>query len=494
MSNTMAKQGGSGSDKASPASTSPREAMLAVLQRQREAFLRELPVSAELRKDRLRRTVDLVVANKERLAKALCSDFGQRSATSTMLTDIMTTVRPLRHAIKHVEAWMKPESRPLDLPLRIFGARAHVEYQPKGVIGVIAPWNLPIMLIFTPLAQAFAAGNRAMVKPSEFTPCTSELVTELVQRHFDPAELAMFPGDQEVGRAFAGLPFDHLLFTGATAIGRHILHAAADNLVPTTLELGGKSPVIVGESADTRRTTQRVMMGKLMNAGQICLAPDYLLVPKGREEAVVQGLTQAVTAMYPTMLENEDYTSIINRRHRERLQSLVADAREHGAEVVEINPAKEDFTAAAVTKLPVYILRKVNERMRVTREEIFGPVLPVLTYEHIDEAIDYVNRGERPLGLYYFGDSRDEERRVLDRTVSGGVTVNDVLFHGAAEELPFGGIGASGMGAYHGREGFRTFSHAKGIYHQPRIDLSGLVGFRPPYGSKTRKTLKREVG
>lgn len=496
MSSTGAGQGGSvvSCDRTEPADSSPQAAMREVLRRQREAFLRELPVSAEVRKDRLRRTIDLVSTNRERLARALASDFGQRSLTSTMLTDIMTTVRPLRHALKHLEAWMKPEARPLDLPLRLFGAKARVEYQPKGVIGVIAPWNLPINLIFTPLAQIFAAGNRAMVKPSEFTPETSALVAELVQQRFDASELALFPGDQEVGQAFAGLPFDHLIFTGATSIGRHILRAAAENLVPTTLELGGKSPVIIGESADLRRTTQRVMMGKLMNAGQVCLAPDYLLVPRAREAELVQGITQAVTSMYPTMLANEDYTSIINRRHRDRLQALVKDAQDKGAEVVVVNPAREDFNTDAVNKLPVHILRKVDERMRVTQEEIFGPLLPVLTYERIEEAIDYVNRRDRPLGLYYFGEDREEERRVLARTISGGVTVNDVIFHGTVDQLPFGGIGASGMGAYHGLEGFRTFSHAKGIYHQPRVDLAGLAGLRPPYSDKTRKTLKREIG
>lgn len=468
--------------------------MYKILKRQRAAFTAELPVGAEIRKDRLKRAIDLVKSNRHELAKALSDDFGHRSQMQTMVTDIMSTVGPLKHALKHVDKWMKPEKRKLDFPLGLLGAKARVEYQPKGVVGVISPWNFPVNLTFGPLAQIFAAGNRAMVKPSEYTPETSALMAELAAKYFDETELAFVNGGPEVGKAFAELPFDHLLFTGATAIAKHILHAAAENLVPVTLELGGKSPVIMGESADIERTAGRVAMGKMMNAGQICLAPDYMLVPKDREGAVVEGLTSAVAEMYPTLLANDDYTAVVNGRHFERLQGLVADARDKGAEIVTVNPANEDFEEDNVGKMPLHIIRNPSDDMKVMQEEIFGPLLPIKTYETATDAIEYVNDRDRPLGLYYFGEDSDEERKVLDKTISGGVTVNDVIFHVSAEDLPFGGIGPSGMGSYHGFDGFRTFSHAKSVYTQPKIDLAGLAGFKPPYGEKTQKAVKRQIG
>ncbi|MDC0668360.1 coniferyl aldehyde dehydrogenase [Nannocystis radixulma] len=467
--------------------------MREILRRQRETFTAELPVGASIRKQRLQRAIDLVVSNRDRFAQALSADFGHRSATQSMITDIMSTVKSLKHALKSVDRWMRPEKRKLDFPLALLGARAQVEYQPKGVVGVISPWNFPVFLTFGPLAQIFAAGNRAMVKPSEHTPRTSETMRDLAAQYFPEHELAFVLGGPAVGKAFAGLAFDHLIFTGGTGIARHVLHAAADNLVPTTLELGGKSPVIVGESADLARTSERVAMGKMLNAGQICLAPDYMLVPKAKEASLVAALQQAVARLYPTLLANEDYTSVVDSRHRERLQGLIDDAKARGAEVIAVNPGNEDFAAASGNKMPLHIIRNTTPEMRVMREEIFGPILPIMTYNRTEEAIAHVNAGERPLALYYFGEDPDEERRVVERTVSGGVTLNDVIFHAMPEDLPFGGIGPSGMGSYHGFDGFKTFSHTKAVYRQPKLDLAGLAGLKPPYGEKTRKALKREI-
>jgi coniferyl-aldehyde dehydrogenase len=435
----------------------------------------------------------MLVENAESFCSALSADFGHRSREQTMLTDVVASVRTLKHARKHVDRWMRPERRKLDFPLGLLGARARVDYQPKGVVGIISPWNFPVQLTMTPLAGILAAGNRAMVKSSEFTPRTAALFEDIAGRYFDQAELAFVSGEADVGRAFSALPFDHLLFTGATGVGRHILHAAADNLTPVTLELGGKSPTIIGRSADIARATERIAIGKLMNAGQICLAPDYLLVPDDREDAVIAGLTSAASALYPRLLDNPDYTAIVNERHHVRLQSYLDDARAKGGEVIEINPAGEDFAASNGTKMPFFIVRNPSDDMAVMQDEIFGPVLPVRRYGTIDDAIDFVNRRDRPLGLYYFGNDPAEERRVLDRTISGGVTVNDVIFHISAEELPFGGIGPSGMGAYHGFDGFRTFSHARAVYRQPKIDIARLAGFRPPYGATTAKTIAREL-
>jgi len=461
--------------------------------RQRAAFDAELPVSAAARRDRLKRCMSMMKAHGEDFAAAMSEDFGHRSRAQSMLTDIAASIAPARQALKHLDRWMQPEKRSVQFPLGLLGAKARVEFQPKGVVGVISPWNFPVQLTMAPLAGIFAAGNRAMVKSSEFTPVTAALFESVAPNFFAEDELAFFSGGPEVGQAFAKLPFDHLIFTGATGIGKHILHAAADNLTPVTLELGGKSPVIIGGSADMKRAAERIAIGKMMNAGQICLAPDYLMVPRDREDELIGEMTKAVSVMYPTLLTNDDYTSVVNARHRDRLRGYLDDARAKGAEVIEINPANEDFAASNGNKMPLYLVRNPTDDMTVMQEEIFGPILPIKSVASTDEAIGYVNAHDRPLGLYYFGTDAAEERRVMERTISGGVTVNDVIFHVSMEDLPFGGVGPSGMGSYHGQDGFKTFSHAKSIYSQPRIDVAKLAGLKPPYGASTRKTVAREL-
>ena len=468
--------------------------MTATLQAQRTAFVAELPVSMSVRRDRLQRARAMIKEGASRYCDALSEDFGHRSREQSMLTDIAGSIGPIDHALKNMERWAKREKRPVQFPLGLLGAKGWIEYQPKGVIGVIAPWNFPVNLVMGPVAGAFAAGNRVMVKTSEFTPATAALFEELAARYFAHEELAFFAGGPEVGKAFAELPFDHLLFTGATGIGRHILHAAADNLTPVTLELGGKSPAIIGTGADLRQAGERIAMGKMLNAGQICLAPDYVLTPAAQEEAIVASLTAAATAMYPSVIGNPDYTSVVNDRHHQRLNDWIEDARAKGARVEVVNPAGEDFAGSNSRKMPLHIVRNVTDDMTLMQEEIFGPVLPIVTYDGIDLAIDRVNRRDRPLGLYYFGRDEDERRRVLDRTISGGVTLDDVVFHVSMEELPFGGIGPSGMGAYHGRDGFKTFSHAKAVFQQSRIDVAKLAGLKPPYGPKLRKTVAKQIG
>jgi coniferyl-aldehyde dehydrogenase len=462
-----------------------------LLERQRAAFMADLPVSLAVRRDRLRRAAAMIGDNAARFCDALSEDFGHRSRDQSMITDIAASVAPLRHAEKHVRRWMRAERRPVMFPLGLLGARGRIEYQPKGVVGIIAPWNFPVQLVMAPLAGVFAAGNRAMVKTSEFTPVTGALFEELAGQYFDPLELAFFGGGPEVGAAFAALPFDHLLFTGATGIGRHILHAAADNLTPVTLELGGKSPVIVGRSADIAQTAERVVLGKMMNAGQVCLAPDYMLVPAEREAEMVDALQAAALRMYPRVTRNEDYTAIINDRHHDRLTGWIEDARAKGGTVIAVGA---DAAPSNARKLPLHIVRDPTDDMMVMQEEIFGPILPVRKYETIDTAIAEVNRRDRPLALYYFGRDASERRQVLDRTISGGVTLDDVIFHVGQEELPFGGVGPSGMGAYHGEIGFRTFSHARAVFRQSLLDVAGLGGLKPPYGKRTRATIARQLG
>ena len=466
-----------------------RQALNAVLERQREAFLAARPEPLRVRHDRLVRLKSLLVDNGDALAAAMSADFGNRSRDMSMMSDVVAAVSLVNYCLRHLARWSRPEKRRPNFPLGLFGARAEVRLEPKGVVGIVSPWNFPVGLTMNPLSQALGAGNRAMIKPSEFTERTSQTMAELIGRYFAEEEVAVITGGADVGQAFCGLRFDHLLFTGATSVGRHVMRAAADNLVPVTLELGGKSPAIVGRSANLDRAAGRIALGKMINAGQICLAPDYVLVPEALERPAIEALSAHAAQMYPTLLGNDDYAAIINVRHRERLKALVADAVGKGAEAIEVNPTGEDFASANANKLPLTILRNVDNRMRAMQEEIFGPLLPVRTYRAIDEAIDYVNAHDHPLGLYYFGEDKVEEERVLTRTISGGATVNDVMFHVSMDDLPFGGIGASGMGSYHGPEGFRTFSHARAVYRQPAFDLTRLMGVRPPYGAKIRRTI-----
>ena len=462
--------------------------MRAVLDRQRAAHLKEGAPSAEKRIDWLDRAIGLLVGHKEAIAESLREDFGHRSVHATLLTDVSGSIGPLKHAKENLGKWMKREKRKVSPAiLGLLGAKAYVEYQPKGTIGIISPWNFPVNLTFTPLAGVFAAGNRTMIKPSEFTPRTSELMARMFASAYDETEVAVFTGGADVGGAFSRLPFDHLLFTGATSIAYHVMKAAAENLVPTTLELGGKSPVIVGDSADIALTAKRVMMGKTLNAGQICLAPDYVMVPQNKAREFVGAAANAISAMFPTLKDNPDYTSVINQRHYDRLNGYIDDAKAKGAEIVELNPAKEDFRQQPYHKIPPTLVLNPTDDMAIMRDEIFGPLLPVKAYTHVDEAIGYVNSKDRPLGLYYFGKDGAEQERVVSRTTSGGVTVNDVVMHVSMEDLPFGGIGPSGMGAYHGIDGFRTFSHAKAVFQQAGRDLTAMM--RPPYGATIQKML-----
>ncbi len=462
--------------------------MRQVLDRQRLAHLKEGAPTFEKRVEWLDRAINLLVGHKEAIADALREDFGHRSVHATLLTDVSGSIAPLKFAKENLHRWMRREKRKVTPSiLGLLGARAYVEYQPKGVVGIISPWNFPVNLTFTPLAGVFAAGNRAMIKPSEFTPRTAELMQRMFKSSYDETEVSVCIGGPDVGTAFAKLPFDHLLFTGATSIAYHVMRAAAENLVPTTLELGGKSPVIVGRSAEMALTAKRVMMGKTLNAGQICLAPDYVLVPQEKARDFVAEADNAVRAMYPTLKDNPDYTSVINQRHFERLTGYVDDARAKGAEVIELNPAREDFRQQPFHKIPPTIVLNPTDDMAIMKDEIFGPLLPVKTYSHLDEAVDYVNAHARPLGLYYFGSDSAEEKQVLTRTTSGGVTVNDVVMHVSMEDLPFGGIGPSGMGSYHGLDGFRTFSHAKAVFKQAGRDLTAMM--RPPYGAAIQKVL-----
>lgn len=472
--------------------TSSDTQMLSILEKQKAAVLRDGIPSAEKRSQWLDKSIDLLCTHRDALDEAMSEDFGHRSRDQSDFSDILPSIDTLKYAKRHLRKWMRSEKRTPQFPLGVFGAKAAVHFQPKGVVGIVSPWNFPVNLTFGPLAAVLAAGNRAMIKPSEFTPRTSDLMAELIARYFSADEVACVTGEAEVGAAFTRLPFDHIVFTGGTAIAYHVMRAAAENLVPVTLELGGKSPVVVGRSADIEKAAQRIMVGKTLNAGQVCLAPDYVFVPEDKLDRFVEAASSAVADMYPDGLrDNDDYSSVINGRHYERLQFYLEDARAKGADVIEINPNNEDFSRQEHHKMAPNIVVGASDDMAVLQDEIFGPILPVKPYTDVEETVAYVNAKPRPLALYYFGSDARERDYLLNNTTSGGVTVNDVIFHIAQEDLPFGGIGPSGMGAYHGRDGFLEFSHKKAVFEQTRMDLLGFL--RPPYGDKFRKQIGSRI-
>ena len=457
------------------------EDMQVALDRQRKAFLTEGVVGAETRIDRIDRAINILEKHGSRFGDAMAADFGHRSRDLSKQTDIDGSIEPLKYAKKHLRNWMTPEKRKVMFPLGLLGARARLEFQPLGVVGCISPWNFPVQLTFGPLAGIFAAGNRAMIKPSEFTVETSELMKNVFAEEFDEEEVAMFTGGPEVGSAFSRLPFDHLIFTGAMSVAKHVMKAAAENLVPVTLELGGKSPVIIGRSADLKLAANNIMAGKTMNAGQICLSPDYVYLPEESRDEFVEHARACIARMFPTIKDNPDYTSIVNAHHFERLQGYLEDASAKGAKLVELNPAAEDFSQQEHRRIPPTLALDPSEDMQLMQDEIFGPILPVMQYNDLSEALDHVNSKDRPLGLYYFGADKAEETRVLTETTSGGVTVNDVIMHVGQEDLPFGGVGPSGMGSYHGHDGFKNFSHSKSIFTTSKVISKLAATMRPPY-------------
>jgi coniferyl-aldehyde dehydrogenase len=453
-----------------------------LLDRQRVAFSREPYPDLAARKDKLRRLRAALRRDQDRLAEAMSLDFGGRSALESKIADVLGPVLEINHALRHLRAWMRPQRR--ETELLFFSNRAWIEYQPKGVVGIIAPWNFPGYLALGPLIASLAAGNRAMIKMSEFAPRTAEALRALLGECFAEDEVAVVSGDAEVGKAFAALPFDHLIFTGSTEVGRAVMRAAAENLVPLTLELGGKSPAIVSRSADLAVAARKVAHGRLFNAGQVCVAPDYALVPRERVAEFAAAVLKSFSAMVPEPAGNSHYTSIVTPRHVDRLQQLLADARSQGATVL----ASADSQTGS-RRIPLHVLTGVTDAMRVAREEIFGPILPVLPYDRMDDAIAYVAARPRPLALYYFGSDGKETDAISRRTHAGGITINDWGWHVFQHDLPFGGVGASGMGTYHGKEGFHALSHAKAMFATHRFFPVHL--FYPPYGRLVQRLALR---
>ncbi len=443
----------------------------------------ELDVKASLRKDRLRRLHALLEENIGAFADAISADFGHRCPQETRLAEAFLVEAETKLALRRVDRWMRQRHVATAWPF--WPGSNRLILQPLGVVGIISPWNYPLQLTLAPLVGALAAGNRAMIKPSELVPRFSSLLASAVAARFDAREAAVVEGGPEVSQAFAALPFDHLLFTGSTRIGRLVAEAAAKNLTPLTLELGGKSPAIIDRSADIAAAAQRIAFGKLLNAGQTCIAPDYVLCPQEAQAAFVEHYFASVVALYGSDPCNPDYTSIVTKAHYDRLEALLSDAAAKGGRV-EMR-AKRGSEEEASRKFPPCLVLSTTEEMRVRQEEIFGPILPVIPYDRTEEAIAHVNGHDRPLALYWFGRAREARDRILRETISGGVTINDCLLHIAQERQPFGGVGASGMGAYHGEWGFRRFSKEKPVFHRKR--LSPTVLLQPPYGKRFDRLL-----
>ena len=463
-----------------------------VLQEQKDFYLKNGAPSVDLRIDRLERLKLLIMDNRYDFVDALNTDFGNRSKNASMLSDVYGIMPAINQAIKNVKKWSKPEKKSSNFPFGLIGAKSYIKYEPLGTVGMISPWNFPVNLTFVPLVSIFAAGNQVMHKPSEHTPTTSLLLKELCDKSFDQNEFATFLGGPEVGESFTNLSFDHLLYTGGGAVAKHVMASASKNLVPCTLELGGKSPVVIGKSADLKTSAKRIMFGKTMNAGQICLAPDYVVVHKDQKDDFIKETKDAVSEYFPDIKDNDDYTSIINEKHYDRLKALLDDAVEKGANIDEINPSNEDFSQQEFFKIPPTIVTNTTDDMKIMQEEIFGPLLPIIEYNKIEDATKLINSKDRPLGLYYFGKDKDEENEILNKTSSGGVTVNNVISHLQQNNLSFGGVGPSGMGRYKSFEGFKNFSNPRAYYKDISFKLDKFFdAVRPPYKDNIEKVLKQ---
>lgn len=461
-----------------------QQTLTAILQSQRQAFQADPAPQYSQRVAQLQALKQALIAHQDKLTNALKQDYGHRSVDDSMISDIMPCINNINYSLKHLKKWMQPSRRHAGLLLA--PAKIKVQYQPVGVVGIIVPWNFPVMLSVGPLITAIAAGNRAMLKLSEFTPQTNKALIAMLEEVFEQDSVAVIEGEADVAAAFSALPFDHLLFTGSTTVGRHVMRAAADNLTPVTLELGGKSPVIVAEDMPIATAVERLIYGKCLNAGQICVAPDYVLVPRGKTASFIAAYQAKFTSMYGQVANNDDYGAIINQRQFDRLQAVLQDAKDKGATVVA---ASNETQSAVHRKMPTQLISGVNDDMLVMQDEIFGPILPIIEYDGLPQAIEYVNQRPRPLALYIMSFDSGVQQQILNQTHSGGVCINDAVFHVAADDAPFGGIGPSGMGHYHGKEGFLTMSHAKTILQRGKLNTGKIV--HPPYGNKLQQMLMK---
>ena len=456
-----------------------------VLAQQKLAYQRYPVPTAKERIERLSRLKNVLVKYQDQIAEAINLDYGNRSVSETKIGELLTCLEQIKYYSKHLTNWMKPSKRHVGIIHQ--PAKAWVQYQPMGVIGVIAPWNYPLLLSVGPLICALAAGNHAMLKISSSSLNFGHVLENALSEAFPQELVAVVTGGGVISDVFCHLAFDKIIFTGSTNVGKTVMAAAAENLVPVILELGGKSPVVVHPSSDMKEVAQRIAFGKLWNAGQTCVAPDYLFLPKGKTAAFIESYTNIVTTMYPSLLDNQDYTSIINDKQYNRIQGYLEEAQAQGATRIDINPKNEDLTNTR--KIAPIVLTDITENMDIMKNEIFGPILPILEYEQIDDVIDFINSRERPLALYYFDFDNARANYVLHRTHSGHFGQNAVLTHVAQDDLPFGGVGASGMGKYHGPEGFFSLSHERSVMSIPK--LFSLKFIMPPFNKPFVRILEK---
>jgi coniferyl-aldehyde dehydrogenase len=450
------------------------ETIRALLDAQRLAYRKDPMPSAQERIDRLQALKRMLLDNRAELTAAMDEDFSARAPVESRLAEFFPSVQGITYLCKKLTGWMKPEKRHLSLLMQ--PGKAQVHYQPVGVVGIMVPFNYPIFLAAGPLSTALAAGNRAMIKMPEATPRTSALFAKLIADTFSPDLITVVNGGPEVAATFSTMPYDHLLYTGSGAVGKHVMRAAAENLTPVTLELGGKSPVIVGDDFAIADAADRICYGKSMNAGQTCVAPDYIFVPRAKVDEFTTAYKESFNRFYPSLSNNPDYTGVISDRHSSRIQGWIKEAGEKGATII---PMTDEVIGDDTRRTVPVLLTNTDESMAIRQEEIFGPALLVLPYDSLDEAIDYINDRDRPLALYYFGFDTAAQQRILHETHSGGVVFNEVMFHVAVDDLPFGGIGPSGMGHYHGKEGFLTLSKPKAVLYKPKFN--GMKAMYPPY-------------
>lgn len=460
-------------------STAP-EQLSSLLQAQKKAFIEAGPVSAEQRRERIQRVIELLVRYQQPLVEAMDADFGGRPQGFSLMNDVLGSLASLKYARDHLAHWVADEPREVFAPYDQLGGKAWIMYQPKGSIGIIGTWNAPLFTLLSPLACALAAGNRAILKPSEVVPRTAQVVAQAFAELFDPLEVAVVTGEADLAQVFTAQPFDHLVFTGSTAVARSVMRNAAENLVPLTLELGGKSPVIVSRSADLAKTAFSIAAAKGNNGGQICINPDVVYVPREQLEDFIGVLGAAYGELFPSIEGNPDVVAVVNARHLQRIEGYVQDARARGARVESFPQALPADDQAR--RRPLQVVVNPPRESQILHEEIFGPALVLLPYDALDQALADIHSRERPLALYYFGQNEEEQRHVLQHTISGGVTINDVMMHAALHDAPFGGVGASGMGHYHGREGFLEFSHLRTVFKAPAHDPRREWGLLPPYG------------
>lgn len=472
--------------------TQAQNTLEASLLKQRTSFIEDGYPSLRIREDRLDRLIDLLRTNKRKFIEALRSDYSYRSDFDSILFDILVPIESLKYLRKNTRKWMKPENRGAKFPLNVVGAKAQVFYQPKGVVGIISPWNFPVQLTFSPLGNALSAGNRVMIKPSELTPATSQLISESVSNYFSDTEISVFTGDVEVATKFSALAFDHLVFTGAPSVAKHVMRSAAENLVPVTLELGGKCPAIIGDQADLELAVERILTFKTINAGQICLAPDYAYVKESDLEHFIELCRNYVKSSFGRLNDNKDYGSVINKRHRDRIASYIKEADDQGFQTISLSDDIGLNTPPDHHKLAPTLIVNPTDDLRAMQDEIFGPVMPIKTYKNISEVIQHVNRNERPLALYYFGRNSREIESFKLNTTTGGMVVNDVAAHVLQDTMPLGGVGHSGMGSYHGFDGFRELSHAKAFYKQGLMSLTPF--FKAPHTAKMQALFERVLG